>query len=342
MPVLLAIGLAGFLSTHSHARAEVVAEFSESTLVGANVTFQRGVFAVDESDGRVRALCLPVKGRWTRPGTNEFCGNDPPESERREIERHSPDVTVLEMRNFGLDTAQWNAPRPTPAVSAIKKAFSYEITSSSVVWRLRSGPLPPGLRVPIPGSDIQAHFGGVYSNQRMPSLFEPGKGDMLFETRLSVPVSVQKGEAHSGLTLGVVLHAKTDEGKWAPVPVLVKLFSKDPPRKESIRSDGRLDFAQSQLGPQTKYVTTVENAQKVAAWSGMQVFSFRINRENVSRILKELNSRRKSDRESPFDLSQMDDIRIASILLRNESRGLEHGDVQFDVEVDYLRAIRKP
>jgi hypothetical protein len=236
--------------------------------------------------------------------------------------------------------AQWNAPRPTPAVSAIKEAFSYEITSSAVVWRLRSGSLPPGLKAPIPGSGIQAHFGGVYSAPRMPNLFEPGKGDLQFETRLSVPLSVQTGDAHAGLTLGVVLHAKTTAGKWAPVPVLVKLFSRDPPRKESIRSDGRLNFAQSQLAPSTKYVDTVHNAQKLAAWSGMQVFAFKIGRVNVERILKDLNSRAKGDRELVFDLAQVDDIRIASILLRNECRGLEKGNVQFDVEVDYLKAFR--
>jgi hypothetical protein len=165
---------------------------------------------------------------------------------------------------------------------------------------------------------------------------------MQFETRLSVPVSVQTGDAHAGLTLGVVLHARTKAGDWAPVPVLVKLFSRDPPRKESIRSDGRLDFAQSQLGPTTKYVATVKNSQKLAAWSGMQVFSFKIGRGNVERILKDLNSQDKRDRKGSFDLDRIDDIRIASILLRNECRGLEHGNVQFEVEVDYLKAFRAP
>ncbi|MBK6865382.1 MAG: hypothetical protein IPG91_18665 [Ideonella sp.] len=326
----------------ARAPGPVVADFEGEALTSADIEFQRGVFRVDPVGNRVTILCIPVDGIWRQPGKLTSCGADPPESMRREAERYTPDKTVMTVRNLGITRAEWDASGTVAGddIRAIHKAFSYAVEPQAVRWRFDTRPLPAMLRTQIPGSGIHVHFGGDFSAARKPLLFEPGQGDLQVETRLSIPRSTRTGKAHSGVTLGIVVQAPTTADVWVGIPIIASVFNRELAKRENIRSDGRVNFVLTYFGAGTRYVTSVAGAQKTDSWNGFETFAFQISRENLRNIVVELNKKRGSAALPKIDESALDKTRVAGMSLRNESRFLDEGNIDIEVIVDYVRALR--
>src|SRR6266704_742027 len=108
----------------------------------------------------------------------------------------------------------------------------------------------------------------------------------------------------------------------------------------SFTIDSRVSFVGSYLAPGTKYVEDVENHQRSGPWAGMDRFAFKLTRDNVRRILADANARRRAAGAELFDERRLDQIKVAGVTLRNESRFLDDGDLEIQVAVDYLRVVR--
>jgi hypothetical protein len=325
----------------------IVAQHDEASLAkGGAVIFQRGVFRIADSSPEVTLLCIPVKGQWKQVGTERNCGNPPPREQQREISRFTPDITYLGVRNLGIATAQWGQVQKMLAsgdrshpLRKVGEAFSYSVTASDVRWRFESQKLPDQLKTPIPGSGFHVHFGGLYSDKRQPLLFEPKSGAARVEIRMAMPKLALTGKAHTGLSVAVDLDVPTDKGNYVAVPVIVSLFHPHPGEREAVRSDGRVNFAASYLGPGNRYVHAVENRERSTPWAGLENFVFTLSRENVRNILADANSHRRTGGGGLLD-QNVDRVRLAGVTLRNESRFLEQGDVTAEVIVDYVRVVR--
>lgn len=318
-----------------------VVTFEGEALTPADIEFQRGVFRVDPVGTEITILCIPVDGVWRQPGKLTSCGNDPPDSMRREAERYTPDKTTLTVRNLGITREEWDAAgKAGEGVRAIRKAFSYSVEPSGVRWHFDTRPLPATLRTQIPGSGIHVHFGGDFSDPRKPPLFEAGQGDLQVEVRMAIPRSTRSGKAHSGSALGIVLQAPTVDGGRLGIPILASVFNREQTRRENIRSDGRLNFVSTFFGPGTRFVDPVEGTQRTEPWSELETFAFRISRENLRNIVVELNKQRGGPGAPKVDEAALDKTRVAGMSLRNESRFLDQGDIDIEVFVDYVRAFR--
>jgi hypothetical protein len=124
--------------------------------------------------------------------------------------------------------------------------------------------------------------------------------------------------------------------------MIVNVFHPDPRGKEAVRSDGRVNFGSSYLGPGTKFVDAVANRQKTMPWPKAERFAFRLTRENVKLLIEEANKHANPSGKArePFDAGRLNDVRISSVTLRNENRFLDRGNVDVEVLVDYLRVVR--
>ncbi len=326
---------------------KILVQYDETTLSKDSVTFQRGVFRVEEAGLGVTMLCIPVEGQWKKVGTMSDCGNPPPPALQREIRQFSPDQTFLGIRNLGITSKEWDIAQkmvssgsPGNALSSVGEAFYYVVGSSDVRWRLDSRKLPEQLKTPIPGSGIHVDFGGLFSSEHKLPLFDSGGGDFEVEARLSVPTLARSGKARSGLTLAVDLAMKSETGNAVAMAVIVSLVNRDAGRREVIRSDGRSIFASTYLAPGNRYIQQVENHERSASWSGLGTFAFKLTRENMKHILADANARRRAAGMELLDESNLDKIRVSGVTLRNESRFLDQGDVTIEVIVDYLQVIR--
>jgi len=324
-----------------------VVQFDEASLSKGSIEFQRGVFRIEEGGQRIAKLCIPVKGQWKQVGDMHDCGNPPPPAQQREIVQFSPDVTFLGVRNLGVDSTQWGAAHkmngsanPNNPLLKVSKAFSFTIGSTDVSWHFDSQKLPDELRTAIPGSGIHVHFGGYFSDAHKFPLFDSDSGALEVEMALAIPKFVRSGRAHSGVTVAVDLSVPTTGGSIVGLPVIVSLFSPDASDREIVTSDGRVSFVGSYLAPGTKYVEDVENHQRSGPWAGMDRFAFKLTRDNVRRILADANARRRAAGAELFDERRLDQIKVAGVTLRNESRFLDDGDLEIQVAVDYLRVVR--
>lgn len=329
------------------ASARTLMQFDEATLARGAIVFQRGVFRIDDDGQNVTPLCIPVKGTWKQVGTLRECGDSPPPAQRREVTRFTPDITYLGVRNLGIASEQWDTAKKMRSgigsANALKKvgeAFSYSVTASDTRWRFESAKLPKELKTDIPGSGIHMHFGGLFSDDRRLPIVEAGSGDIEIEARLSMPILVRTGRAHSGLTLAVDLDLPTASGAYITVPLIVDLLHPGSRGREHVGSDGRTNFATTWLAPGNKYVQSIENPQRTGAWSTLDRFAFRISRENVARVAADLNRRQIEAGTPRIDERALDRAKIAGVTLRNESRFLQDGDVTVEVVVDYLRISR--
>lgn len=329
-------------------QAETIVNHDATSLArGGAVTFQRGVFRVGDDGVRITALCIPFKGSWKQVGTMRDCGNPPPPEMQREISRFTPDVTNLGIRNLGISTEQWIAfsrnqlPGQADSVRLIAQAFSYAVTATHTRWRLETAKLPALLKADIPGSGIHVHFGGGFSRVRKPALFTAGR-DFEVETQIAVPTYQRTGRAHSGLTVAVDLEFPAVGASGFTLPLIVSLLHPDPRKREGIGSDGRNSFVGTYLGRGTKYVHATENEQRTSSWAHVERFAFRITRENIGWIVRDLQNTGATPAGREVDESRLDEIKVGAVTLRNESRFLESGDVTIEVIVDYLRVNRVP
>ncbi|MBK6863068.1 MAG: hypothetical protein IPG91_05565 [Ideonella sp.] len=343
--VLVAIG-AGQAAAQG---AATIVESDERSLdQGGQVEFQRGVFRVNPDGSQVTLLCIQVGPKWQYVGSQRDCGDTPPKELRREIERFPDDKTHLGILNLGIDNGQWQELRrgkgsSGSVLAAIGDAFSYQIGTNDVRWHLDSAKLPRELRTPIPGAAISVHFGKNFSDAQRPQLFTAGT-TLLVESMFALPKAATNGHAHTGLTIAVDMEVPTVGGRNRILTMIVNVFHPDPRGKEAVRSDGRVNFGSSYLGPGTKYVVAVANRQKTAPWQRPERFAFRLTRENVKNLIEEANKHANPSGKArePFDVSRLNDVRLSSVTLRNENRFLDRGTVDVDVVVDYLRAVREP
>jgi len=336
-----------FAAAGPTAFAEVIRQFDEQTLLQSGIEFQRGVFRIEENGVRIVMLCIPVKGQWKEVGNMRDCGNPPPKARQREITRFANDATFLGVRNLGISTEQWrivqrtgSSSRPRNALTKVGEALSIQVGPADVRWRFDSQKLPEELKTPIPGAAIAIHFGGNFSKARRPRLFGPGNEDFQVEARFAVPTFSHSGKAHSGITVAVDLDVPTTAGGRAGLPVIVSLFH--PGQKggrEAVRSDGRVSYVSSFLGPGNKYLSSVENRRRSSPWSEPERFAFKLTRENVRRILADANAYRQKTKAQVLYEPQLDQIDVSSVTLRNENRFLNQGDVTIVVVVDYFRIL---
>ena len=275
------------------------------------------------------------------------CGDPPPKNRQREITRFTNDVTFLGVRNLGISTEQWglvqrsgSSSHPRNALTKIGEALSIQVGPADVRWRFESQKLPEELKTPIPGAAIAIHFGGNFSKARRPRLFGSGNEDFQVEARFALPTFSHTGKAHSGITVAVDLDVPTTGGRHAGLPVIVNLFH--PGQKggrEAVRSDGRVSYVSSFLGPGNKYISSVENRRRSSPWSEPERFAFKLTRENVRRILADANAYRQKTNAKILYEPQLDQIDVSSVTLRNENRFLDQGDVTIVVVVDYFRIL---
>jgi hypothetical protein len=343
--VLLVVGASTLLPLT--VTAQTLVQFDESSIAKGAVVFQRGVFRIDNDGKSVTPLCIPVQGRWKQVGTSRDCGDSPPQEQQREISRFSPDMTYLGVRNLGVSSDQWEAVKKARAAGGantvlrqVGDAFSYSVTSTDTRWRFDTAKLPPELKADIPGSGIQVHFGGVFSDDRRLALDEKNGSVIEIEARFAVPVFAHTGKAHAGLSLAVDLDLPTVKGDYVTMPLIVDLLHPDGRGREHVGSDGRVNFATTWLAPGNRYVQMVEDPEHLQAWSSPERFVFRLSTANVAQVASELNKRRAEAGAPAIDERSLDRTKIAGVTLRNELRFLRQGDVLVEVVVDYLRVSR--
>jgi hypothetical protein len=323
-------------------------QFDEASLSKGSVEFQRGVFRIEDAGLRVTNLCIPVKGKWRHVGDMHDCGNQPLTAQRREILQFSPDRTVLGIRNLGVSTEQWDLiqkldkpKNPENALLKVGEAFSFNIGSTAISWCFDSQKLPEELKKPIPGSGIHVHLGGFFSKGHELPLLEPKSGDFKVELKLSIPTFVRSGRAVSGVSVAIDLDIKTEGGSDVTVPLIVSLFSQNINNHEGVASDGRVNFVSSYLGAGSKYIQRIENDHRSVPWPGFDLFAFKLTRENIKNILKDMNARRRTSGAVLLDEKHLEQIRVSGVTLRNESRFLDEGELEIKVAVDYIKVMRE-
>lgn len=324
-----------------------ILESDEHSLAKGQVLFQRGVFRVEPDGKQVSMLCLPTDGRWKYLGSGKDCGSPPPPNLQREITRYPEDVTFFNILNLGISNEQWEDARrqskaSTEILRKIGEAFSYQIGATDMRWHFDSARLPRELQTPIPGAAIAFHFGQRFSGARRPLLFESGGGDLLVEAMLAMPRGTVTGQAHTGVTIAVDLEVPTTSGEEVGLVMIVNVFHLEGRASETIRSDGRVSFGSSYLGPGTKYVVAVANNRKSAPWPGFERFAFKFTRESVRKLINDANGNGvvRGGGKYVLDVGKIDQIKITGVTVRNENRRLDHGNVDVEVAVDYLRIDR--
>ena len=344
LKVIWALALAG-IATAAQA-AGVLVESDERSLATGQVIFQRGVFRVEPDGKEVSMLCLPTDGKWKYLGSGRDCGNPPPPHLQREIARYPEDVTFFNVLNLGISNEQWDDAKrqgkaSTEVLRSIGEAFSFQVGTNDVRWHFQSAKLPRELKTPIPGAAIAFHFGHRFSGPRRPLLLAPD-GDLLVETALAMPRAATTGEAHTGVTIAVDLEVPTTSGQEVGLVMIVNVFHPEARSSETIRSDGRVSFGSSYLGPGTKYVVAVANARKSDVWKGFERFAFKFTRESLRRLVTEANAKgvERGGTKFVLDPGKLDQIRVTGVTVRNENRRLDKGSVDVEVAVDYLRLAR--
>lgn len=344
---VLAVGVfAGFRPAAAETR--VLWEIAGAQVTPGMVQFYPGVFRADAASGKITGLCIPSDGVWVRverarPACPLVAGTGRPlPALEPQIGAAQEDVASLVVRNFGVTSAEWRegrAGRGHPALRQIASAVDVRVQGKAVGWRFDSALLPDALRVENPGSGTHFHLGIVYSNRRTPFVLErPGEA-LLIETRLAMPELAVTGGATAGVTIGMVMQIQDVSGQWRPVTFVVDLFRSLGGVQERMASDGRNAFAESPLNRDARFLVPVRGNLLAARWAGGQDFAFRLDTATLRRLLEAFNDERARHGE-PALLTDPGKLKLKSVTLRNELRGLDKGRVLVAVEAEYLRISR--
>ena len=272
----------------------------------------------------------------------------PPSDLPREMAHVPLGIPIYVVAHLGINNDQWAQAQTAenntsiPATNALKMIGSSATlipVDKAVRWSFNSASLPPQLKAEVPGGGIYFHIEDRLPQPATPFLFADQNQALLVEAKLRMPQMTQQGSATTTVSLGVGMQTLDTTGKLAPLPLIVGLFNSRAYTREVVGFDGRNLYAGSPLTPKASFIVPIAGQQQSGAWNGPMIFSFKIDRPTITRLITAINKARLQHGLVPLD-THLSSVRLKALDLRNENRFLDKGTIQVMLDTEYLRATR--
>jgi hypothetical protein len=328
----------------------IIAEIEPSMFSPESEIALPGVFLITDGSQTTQPLCFPFNGIWEKIelGTIQSCPIDPltnlpPPAMQQQMGPMPASGVNWVVGNLGLSTNQWlqddsQSPENVRPFKSVRRAahLGLGLKEDRVYWVFDSKKLPKELKSEIPDGGIWMHAQDVLPSQDVYP-FTNSHQMLKIAAHLDLIGLEIDGDATTTMTVGIIMQAHNTQNQWIPITLLVSLFNSTGQYQEFIGSDGRNSFVGSSLMGNPQYIIPLTPNQSLTNYR-MKDFIFGLNTITMTNIVTAMNVYLKQN-NLPLLQTDLSQIRLHQVDIRNESRFLDKGDIRINLKMGAVKAF---